>query len=136
MLAGGASTEVEAVIQLKRAYDSPAAADGRRYLVERLWPRGMRKEALRLDGWVKDAAPSTELRQWFHADPARWPEFRRRYLDELKSNGEAWAGLLDAARSGTLTLLYAAHDKEHNSAVVLKEFLVRTLAQHGERAAR
>ena len=124
------------MIQLKRAYDPPAAADGKRILVERLWPRGMRKEALQLDGWVKDAAPSTELRQWFHADRAQWSEFRRRYLSELESNGEACAGLLDGACSGTLTLLYAAHDTEHNSAVVLKEFLERKRAQHGGRVAR
>ncbi|MGA8041902.1 MAG: DUF488 domain-containing protein [Terracidiphilus sp.] len=124
------------MIQLKRAYDPPGAADGKRILVERLWPRGMRKEALQLDGWVKDVAPSTELRQWFHADSARWPEFRHRYLAELTLNGEACAGLLDAARSGTVTLLYAAHDTEHNSAVVLREFLERKVAQHGGAAGR
>lgn len=116
------------MIQLKRAYDPVALKDGKRYLVERLWPRGVTKEKLKLDGWLKEIAPSTELRQWFHADPARWPEFRRRYLAELEANQGGCSELSQAARGGTLTLLYAAHDTEHNSAVVLKEFL------EGERA--
>ncbi len=111
------------MIQLKRAYDPIAPADGKRYLVERLWPRGVTKEKLKLDGWLKEIAPSTELRQWFHADPARWPEFRQRYLAELEANEAGCAELMEGARGGTLTLVYGAHDTEHNSAVVLKEFL-------------
>lgn len=118
------------MIQIKRAYDPPAAADGKRYLVERLWPRGVRREALYIDGWTKDLAPSTALRQWFHADPARWPEFRQRYLAELDANAAACSELLAAARSGALTLLYGAHDTQHNSAIVLKEFLEHRLARH------
>ncbi len=134
MLADESSTEAEAVIQLKRAYDPPAAADGKRILVERLWPRGVRKEALHLDGWMKDVAPTTALRQWFHADAARWPEFHHRYLAELEANAAACAELLEAARAGQLTLLYAAHDTEHNSAVVLKEYLEGKLARGGSAA--
>ncbi len=111
------------MIQLKRAYDPVAPMDGKRYLVERLWPRGVTKEKLKLAGWLKEIAPSTELRQWFHADSARWPEFRRRYLAELEANETGCTELMKGARSGTLTLVYGAHDTEHNSAVVLKEFL-------------
>lgn len=133
MLGVSQSVEADAVIQLKRAYDPVAAKDGKRFLVERLWPRGMRKEALQLDGWMKDAAPSAELRKWFHADPARWPEFRHRYMAELEGNTEACSVLLESARRGTLTLLYAAHDTEHNSAVILKEFLEGKLAHRGPR---
>ncbi len=119
------------MIQLKRAYDSVAPKDGKRYLVERLWPRGVTKEKLKLDGWLKEIAPSTELRQWFHADATRWPEFHRRYLAELEANAVACVQLLEAVRAGRLTLVYAAHDTEHNSAVVLKEFLEHKLERSG-----
>lgn len=82
------------MIQLKRAYDPPASTDGTRFLVERLWPRGVKKEALHVEAWLKDVAPSTGLRQWFSHDPAKWPDFRRRYFAELKSHPEAWRPLL------------------------------------------
>lgn len=111
------------MIQLKRAYEPAATTDGTRILIERLWPRGVQKAALALDAWMKDIAPSTELRKWFHADPARWPAFRDRYLAELASNTAAAMPILQAAHHGIVTLVYAAHDVEHNSAVVLKEFL-------------
>jgi len=111
------------MIRLKRAYEPAAAADGTRFLVERLWPRGMTKAALKLDGWLKDVAPSQELRSWYSHDVARWPEFRRRYLAELAANQEALAPLRAAARSGTLTLVFASRDAEHCSAAVLKEHL-------------
>jgi uncharacterized protein YeaO (DUF488 family) len=110
-------------IQLKRAYEPPAPGDGRRILVERLWPRGMKKEALAADAWTKEVAPSTELRQWFGHEVERWEEFRRRYRKELDSNPSAWRPILDAAGRGTVTLLYAAHDTLHNSAVVLRDYL-------------
>jgi uncharacterized protein YeaO (DUF488 family) len=113
----------EAMIQLKRAYDTAERADGVRYLVERLWPRGLKKEQLRLDGWLKDVAPSAELRKWFSHDPAKWPEFRRRYLAELDRSSEAWRPILDAARRGRVTLIYSSHDTEHNNAVALKDYL-------------
>ncbi len=111
------------MIRLKRVYDSPADEDGTRFLVERLWPRGVKKSALRLDEWLKDAAPSTELRQWFQHDPARWEKFRQRYFEELKTRPDAWQPILQAARRGTVSLLYSSHDQEHNNAVALKMFL-------------
>lgn len=111
------------VIRIKRTYDPAAREDGQRYLVERLWPRGMRKESLTLDAWLKDVAPSPGLRTWFGHRPERWSEFQRRYLKELRSNPAAWAPILEASRNGTVTLLYSAHDVEHNGAVVLREFL-------------
>jgi uncharacterized protein YeaO (DUF488 family) len=88
-----------------------------------LWPRGIRKEALRLRAWLKDVAPSTELRRWFSHDPARWDEFRRRYRRELDERPLAWAPIIEAARQGPVTLVYSSHDEEHNSAVALKEYL-------------
>ena len=108
-----------------RVYDPPGATDGKRYLVERLWPRGIRKSSLRLDGWLKDVAPSTGLRKWFNHDPEKWAEFRRRYFAELDSAPEAWAPLASAARDGRLTLLYSSRDVEHNNAVALKEYVER-----------
>ncbi len=111
------------MIRIKRVYESAAPADGARFLVERLWPRGIRKEALAMDGWLQDLAPSTALRQWFAHDPAKWEEFQRRYRLELSKRGEDCKPLLEAARHGRLTLLYSARDNEHNSAVVLKSYL-------------
>jgi uncharacterized protein YeaO (DUF488 family) len=111
------------MIRIKRAYEPPATNDGRRLLVERLWPRGMKKAALAADGWLKDAAPSTELRTWFGHRVERWDEFQRRYRAELRANPDAWRPILDAAHDGPVTLLYAAHDVEHNGALVLRDFL-------------
>ena len=105
------------MILLKRAYDPASPKDGRRFLVERLWPRGITKAGLPLDGWLKDVAPSTELRKWFSHDPAKWNEFQRRYRAELKEKPHLWEELLDAARRGTLTLIFSSHDTEHNNAV-------------------
>ncbi len=110
-------------IRLKRAYESAEPGDGRRFLVERLWPRGVRKEALRLDAWLKDVAPSTALRRWFSHDPARWDEFQKRYWKELDEHPEAWAPLVEAAGHSTITLVYSTHDEEHNNAVALKDYL-------------
>lgn len=109
-------------VQLKRIYEAPAADDGQRILVDRLWPRGIAKEKAQLTCWLKEVAPSTELRQWFAHDPAKWSEFKKRYRAELTSN-PALAQLQEFARQGATTLLYAAKDQEHNEAVVLLELL-------------
>ncbi len=113
------------MIRIKRAYDSPEAADGARYLVERLWPRGIKKEDARLTAWLKDVAPSGELRKWYGHVPDRWPEFQKRYREELKDEPHraALAELRQAARHGPITLVYAAKDEERNSAVVVKQAL-------------
>lgn len=123
------------MIQIKRVYESHAAADGARLLVERLWPRGIAKEALEMDAWLKDAAPSTDLRRWFNHDPKRWAEFKRRYHAELEDHPDAWAPLLTRARRGRVTLLYSAHDLEHNNAVVLRDFLTARLKSAEHRPA-
>lgn len=115
------------MIKLKRAYEPAARDDGTRYLVERLWPRGVTKRGLRLDGWLKEVAPSAQLRRWFGHDPKKWPEFRRRYVAELRAHPTAWQPLLHAARRGRITFVYAAHDVARNGAVVLKSFLDRSL---------
>ena len=109
-------------VHLKRAYDAPASSDGFRVLVDRLWPRGLTREKLRLDAWAKDLAPSNELRKWIHGDLSRWSGFKRRYLKELAAQPEAVAELRKKAR-GTVTLIFATRDPEHNHAVVLKEYL-------------
>jgi len=111
------------VIQIKRVYDQSVKEDGARFLVERLWPRGVKKEALHMDAWCKDLAPSNSLRRWFSHDPAKWKEFQRRYLAELADNPAACQLLLDAAAQHSITLLYSARDTEHNSAIVLKSHL-------------
>ena len=111
------------MLKLKRAYEPGTPADGMRILVERLWPRGLSKEALRVDAWLKDAGPSTELRQWFSHDPDKWPGFRTRYFRELDSRPEAWRPIVTAARRGTVTLVYSSRDAEHNNAVALKDYL-------------
>src|SRR5581483_7814138 len=107
-------------IQVKRVYEPAEPGDGARYLVERLWPRGMSKESLHLTGWIKEVAPSDGLRRWFGHDPAKWEEFVRRYRAELDEHPEAWQPLLAAARQGTITLLYSARDTAHNNAVALQ----------------
>jgi uncharacterized protein YeaO (DUF488 family) len=111
------------MIKLKRAYEKPSRDDGFRVLVERLWPRGVRKEEARLDLWLKDVAPSTPLRQWFGHDPAKWPEFQRRYRAELQDHRDRLALLRRKAREGTVTLVYGSRDTEHNAAVALKKVL-------------
>ncbi len=111
------------MIQVKRVYDPPDTKDGTRFLVERLWPRGIKKEALQMQDWLKDVAPSGELRRWFSHDPAKWREFQQRYFKELDGHREAWQPLLQAARRRNVTLLYSARDTEHNNAVALKEYL-------------
>ena len=116
------------MLKLKRAYEPASREDGNRILVERLWPRGVTKNALHLDAWLKDVAPSAELRKWFSHDPKKWPEFQKRYRAELKHNETALEPLLQAARKGTVTLVYAARDPERNSAHLLREFVEQKLS--------
>ena len=111
------------MLALKRVYDKPAPEDGVRFLVERLWPRGIKKTDLRLDDWLKDVAPSTELRQWFSHDPKKWTEFQKRYFAELDSHPKACEPIRSAAGHGRVTIVYSSHDTEHNNAVALKEYL-------------
>jgi uncharacterized protein YeaO (DUF488 family) len=115
------------MIRLKRAYEQPTRSDGLRILVERLWPRGVTKEKAALDLWLKDVAPTPELRKWFSHDPAKWKQFEQRYWKELNGRPAAVALLRQKIRQGTVTLVYAAHDEEHNGALALKEFL-----EHGK----
>jgi uncharacterized protein YeaO (DUF488 family) len=110
-------------IRTKRVYESQDAHDGTRLLVERLWPRGLTKEEVAMDGWLKDVAPSGALRRWFAHDPAKWDEFRRRYAAELDGMPDAWRPILETARAKDVTLLYSARDTLHNNAVALKEYL-------------
>jgi uncharacterized protein YeaO (DUF488 family) len=113
------------MIQLKRAYETASANDGLRILVERLWPRGVSKRKAQIDLWLRAFAPSTELRQWYGHDPAKWPQFRKRYWAELKGHGDLVSLLKLVTKEKAVTFVYAAGDEERNSAVVLKEFLER-----------
>jgi uncharacterized protein YeaO (DUF488 family) len=122
-------------IRLKRAYEPAAPADGHRVLIDRLWPRGVSRADAALDAWEKDLAPSAELRQWFGHAPERYEEFRRRYIEELRGRRPQLAALRRVARAGPLTLVYAAHDSEHNDAVVLAEVLARGLPAPSRAAA-
>lgn len=115
------------MIQAKRIYDPPAADDGARILVDRLWPRGVRKDAARLDGWLKEVAPSDQLRRWFNHTPEKWDEFQRRYFDELEARPRSWKPLAEAARHGDVALLFGASDRAFNNAVALKRFLEEKL---------
>ena len=126
-------------IKIKRCYEPPAPADGARFLVDRLWPRGVRKEAIRLTCWMQEVAPSQKLRKWFGHDPGRWAEFRQRYFAELTDKRNAWMPILEAAAKGRVTLLFSAHDSEHNNAVALGEFLqgrMRTAGQGNRKRPR
>lgn len=113
------------VIKIERVYDPPASDDGLRFLVDRLWPRGVRKDALKIEGWLKDFAPSGALRKWFGHDESRWKEFCKRYFAELNAYPEAWHPLLEAACKGNVTLLFSARDSEHNNAAALNAYLER-----------
>lgn len=117
-----ATTQLD--IRLKRAYEPPANDDGSRVLIDRLWPRGLTKDKAAIDRWLRDIAPSTELRRWFGHDPARWHEFQHRYAAELKHRLDLLDELVDMARQGTLTLVFGARDEEHNDAVVLRKLLL------------
>lgn len=121
-------------IHLARAYDDPAESTGARLLVDRLWPRGIAKADLPHDEWIRDVAPSDELRKWFGHDPARWPGFRDRYIKELDAKTEAVGRCLAWCERGPVTLVYSARDREHNQAVVLKEYLEPLLRKGGKPA--
>lgn len=110
-------------IRLSRVYDHVAQPAGTLFLVERLWPRGVRRDEVHVDGWLKDVAPSTALRQWFGHDPAKWEEFRRRYFAELEEHPQAWLPIVAAAAKGDVTLLYSSRDRDHNNAVALRDYL-------------
>jgi len=124
------------MIRLKRAYDEASPGDGDRVLVERLWPRGVTKARAALTLWLKDVAPTPELRKWFGHDPARWEQFEHRYWKELQSRNEAVDVLRQKSKRGTVTLVYAARDEQHNGAVALKEFLERGRATASTSAGR
>ncbi len=111
------------MLKVKRVYEDDESSDGTRFLVERLWPRGMRKEELKMEAWLKEVAPSDGLRRWFAHDPLKWNEFQKRYRAELESNPNALKPILESAKRGDVTLLYSARDTEHNNAIVLKSFL-------------
>lgn len=111
------------MLKTKRVYEDAKASDGVRFLVERLWPRGIKKEDLKVKAWLKDAAPSSGLRRWYAHDVAKWQEFQERYRAELEAKPDAWRPILEAVEHGDVTLLYSARDLEHNSALVLKSFL-------------
>ncbi|MCB1856543.1 MAG: DUF488 domain-containing protein [Halieaceae bacterium] len=115
------------MIKVKRAYDTPGKQDGYRVLVDRIWPRGLKKEEAVIDRWLKEVAPSTELRRWFGHESKKWPEFCKRYAAELENKTDAIQFLLEQGRNGTLTLIYAARNTEHNNAVALKRFLESSL---------
>lgn len=121
-------------IHLARVYDHDVVQGSSAFLVERLWPRGVRRADVEMAGWLKDVAPSTELRTWFGHSPERWKEFRRRYKVELDARPEAWQPLLDAARTDDVTLLYSSRDRAHNNAVVLREYLNDKLASSRRRS--
>lgn len=113
-------------IRLKRIYEKPSEQDGIRILVDRVWPRGMKKESARIDHWLRDTAPSTELRKWFGHDPEKWPQFRQRYFRELDGNRAAVDELRKLARGRRVTLVFSARDERYNNAVALKEYLQQT----------
>jgi uncharacterized protein YeaO (DUF488 family) len=115
-------------IDIARAYDTLGADGHARFLVDRMWPRGVTKDALGIEAWLRDVAPSTELRRWFGHDPARWEAFRERYCAELDANPASWQPLAQAAKHGPIMLLFGARDREHNQAVVLRDYLMRKLA--------
>ena len=121
-------------VRLKRAYEPANAKDGTRVLVDRLWPRGVSKEDAALDQWMKEIAPSTELRKWFGHEPSRWEEFCHRYGAELQQNAELLGQLQALAREGPVTLIYSAHDEAHNDAVVLREIILGGKVTHAARA--
>ncbi|KIC73448.1 Uncharacterized protein YeaO [Candidatus Protochlamydia amoebophila] len=110
-------------INLKRVYDPASKEDGLRILIERLWPRGVKKEDLKMDEWLKEVAPSTDLRKWFSHDPAKWKEFQKKYFEELDENQVALEPILKALHKNSITLLYSSKDTEHNNAVCLRNYL-------------
>jgi uncharacterized protein YeaO (DUF488 family) len=121
------------MIRVKRVYEKPAANDGSRFLVDRLWPRGLKKKSLALDGWFKEVAPSDNLRNWFGHDAKKWKEFRRQYFAELCVKPENWQPIMERARRSDVTLLYSARDSKHNNAMALRDFLIVKLRKRMSR---
>ena len=113
-------------VLIKRVYETPNGSDGKRVLVDRLWPRGLTKEKAKIDLWLKDIAPSNELRKWFGHDPLKWEEFKRRYTKEIKNNQKDFEELESVVKKGKVTILYSAKDEDHNNAVVVKELLEKS----------
>jgi uncharacterized protein YeaO (DUF488 family) len=130
---GSSLREIAMGIAIKRLYEPAAKADGYRVLIDRLWPRGLKKDAVPLDLWAKELAPSGALRKWFGHDPARWDGFRHRYASELDTQAEHWQPLAERAARHAVTLLYGARDEEHNNAVALKAYMENWLRSHGPR---
>lgn len=120
-------------VRVKRVYDPPSRQDGRRILVDRLWPRGVSRKTVRIDEWARDLAPSTRLRRWFGHDPARWAEFQKRYRAELRARSDRLAWLAGLARGGRITLVYAARDSDHNNARALQRLVAERLRRGGPR---
>lgn len=123
------------MIQIKRVYDKPARTDGYRVLIDRLWPRGLGRASLQMDAWCKEAAPSADLRRWFRHDPAKWPEFQRRYRLELDAHPDSWGPILAKAHHANVTLLYSARDVEHNNAAVLRDYFLAKLNKASSRSS-
>ena len=124
------------MIDIKRIYDQPLPGDGKRILVDRLWPRGLKKEDARIDEWIKELAPSNELRKWFDHDPNKWGEFRKRFFTELHRKQDVVDGIISAVRKGTVTLLFGSKEERFNNAVALKEYIEsRVKASEGKKAA-
>lgn len=121
------------MIQVKRVYEPPEKSDGARFLVDHLWPRGLKKEALQVERWVKHVSPSNELRAWFGHEPIKWKEFQRRYFAELDQQPDTWEPLLEIAREKDITLVFSARDIEHNNAIALKWYLEKKLARKTRR---
>jgi uncharacterized protein YeaO (DUF488 family) len=121
------------MIRVKRVYEPPSASDSTRFLVDHLWPRGLKKEEVKVKSWIKAVSPSNELRHWFGHEPAKWKEFQRRYFAELDAKAETWQPLLEAAREGDITLVFSARDEEHNNAVALKSYLEKRLKANAPR---
>jgi uncharacterized protein YeaO (DUF488 family) len=115
------------MIQVKRVYEATAKSDGKRFLIDRVWPRGVTKESLHMAAWLKEVAPSNDLRKWFSHDPAKWKEFQKRYHSQLDRQPETWQPLRESAGGGNITLLFSARDTEHNNAVALRDYLKRRL---------
>jgi uncharacterized protein YeaO (DUF488 family) len=128
--------EVMAMLRVKRVYEAPSERDGTRVLVDGLWPRALAKKRARVDVWLKELAPSAELRRWFGHDPARWREFRARYREELKGRREALQRLRDLVRAGAVTIVFAARDTEHNNAMVIAEYLAQLEKRSAAASAR
>jgi uncharacterized protein YeaO (DUF488 family) len=122
------------MIQTKRVYDAEEKSDGARFLVDHLWPRGIRKDALHFESWLKEVGPSDELRKWFHHDADKWKEFQRRYFAELNQKPENLQPILDAAKQGDVTLLFSSRETEHNNAVALKTYLEKKLRSRKSKA--